>query len=135
MDYLTTYSEESRSVTTRPVTVIGTGNTPYDLVADESERYIFFDAPLESVTSDRYTRVISPLASTNWAEHVQWDGLSKPSDADLSKLQSLVDSVCDVSRSSPFVHVSLILALTVQAHDKGIMTRFVRVTRNGPSSR
>lgn len=94
MDYLTTYSEDARSVTMRPVTVIGTGNTPYDLVAGESERYIFFDAPLESVDSERYTRTVSPLASTNWAEHVGWDGLSKPNDAELSKLQTLVNNVC-----------------------------------------
>lgn len=38
------------------VTVVGTGNTPFYLVvADSSHRYVFFDAPLLSVSKSIYT--------------------------------------------------------------------------------
>ncbi|XTI85905.1 hypothetical protein V2W45_1466714 [Cenococcum geophilum] len=39
-----------------PVTVVGTGNTPFDLVvADSSHRYVYFDAPLLNISNSIYT--------------------------------------------------------------------------------
>ncbi|KAF2748032.1 hypothetical protein M011DRAFT_493929 [Sporormia fimetaria CBS 119925] len=46
------------------ITVVGTGNTPFDLVQEmASDRFIFFDAPLESLSSDVYTSENSYYAS------------------------------------------------------------------------
>jgi hypothetical protein len=39
-----------------PLTIVGTGNTPFDLIqAAATDRYIFFDAPLLSVSNDYNT--------------------------------------------------------------------------------
>ncbi|KAL1957023.1 hypothetical protein VTO42DRAFT_6400 [Malbranchea cinnamomea] len=56
-----------------PVTVIGTGNTPLDLVAPVADRDYFFDAPLAELDSPKFkdiTRLISPIASTSFARAV-----------------------------------------------------------------
>jgi hypothetical protein len=43
---------DGRSRTTRPITIVGTGNTPFDMiVANSTYRDIFFDAPLEALES------------------------------------------------------------------------------------
>lgn len=49
--YLTHFN--GREVVSGPITVIGTGNTPFDLVmANSSYRDIFFDAPLDKLVDD-----------------------------------------------------------------------------------
>ncbi|KAJ4377800.1 Altered inheritance of mitochondria protein 6 [Neocucurbitaria cava] len=53
-----------------PLTIVGTGNTPFDLVQQNStDRFIFFDAPLLSLSSssdgDKYNTTNSYYASTN----------------------------------------------------------------------
>lgn len=49
-----------------PLTIVGTGNTPFSLVQQNStNRYIFFDAPLLTISSDEYNSTNSYYASTN----------------------------------------------------------------------
>lgn len=48
-DYLTTYSRTTDLFILRPLTVIGTGNTPLSHVYYASERIIFYDAPLRKL--------------------------------------------------------------------------------------
>ncbi|KAF2652216.1 hypothetical protein K491DRAFT_695774 [Lophiostoma macrostomum CBS 122681] len=51
--YLTYCDGESKTVVSGAVTVVGTGNAPYDLItANETYRDIFFDAPLASLYED-----------------------------------------------------------------------------------
>ncbi|EME85894.1 uncharacterized protein MYCFIDRAFT_39356 [Pseudocercospora fijiensis CIRAD86] len=62
-DYLTYH--DGNGVQKRAVTVVGTGNTPFDMVVSEKRRDIFFDAPLDKMweparTEDDQPR---PLAS------------------------------------------------------------------------
>lgn len=46
-DYLTYYSDAEKKLIQRPITVVGTGNAPFDLIlANSTRRDIFFDAPL-----------------------------------------------------------------------------------------
>lgn len=48
-----------------PITVVGTGNTPFDLVvANSTYRYLFFDAPLLDISNSSYTVQNSYYAST-----------------------------------------------------------------------
>ncbi|KAG0156086.1 hypothetical protein PDIDSM_3262 [Penicillium digitatum] len=70
--YLTTV-RDGRTVTNGPVTIIGTGETPFDMVAPIKDRDYFFDAPLADLNDPKYadvTGVISPVASTNFQEAV-----------------------------------------------------------------
>ncbi|PYI18544.1 hypothetical protein BO99DRAFT_403407 [Aspergillus violaceofuscus CBS 115571] len=70
--YLTTLKDNS-TITEGPVTVIGTGNTPLDLVGPVANRDYFFDAPLDRLDEDQFadvTGLISPIASTNFVAAV-----------------------------------------------------------------
>ncbi|EME82012.1 uncharacterized protein MYCFIDRAFT_30409 [Pseudocercospora fijiensis CIRAD86] len=62
--YLTTYN--GTGVTSGPVTVIGTGNTPLNQVQGVSPRDYFYDAPLALLgsTFSNITADVSPIAST-----------------------------------------------------------------------
>jgi hypothetical protein len=69
-------STDGKTVTSGPVTVIGTGNTPLsyflptDPASSSSPRYVFFDAPLATLNSGSaaaFTNLISPIASTDFA--------------------------------------------------------------------
>lgn len=48
-----------------PVTIVGTGNTPFDLVLDMTTRDIFFDAPLASLSLGVYNAANSYYASSS----------------------------------------------------------------------
>lgn len=65
--YLTTYNS-SGGVTQRPVTVIGTGNTPLDQVQPVQQRDYFWDAPIPTLgtTFSNITASVSPIASTDF---------------------------------------------------------------------
>lgn len=65
--YLTTYS--GTTVTTGPVTVVGTGNTPLNQVQGVAPRDYFFDAPLPTLGTSfsNITAAVSPIASTDFA--------------------------------------------------------------------
>jgi glycerophosphoryl diester phosphodiesterase len=49
-----------------PLTVVGTGSTPFELVQQNStDRYIFYDAPLRTISEPQYNSTNSYYASTN----------------------------------------------------------------------
>ncbi|KAJ5113921.1 hypothetical protein N7456_002455 [Penicillium angulare] len=52
-----------------PVTIIGTGDTPLDMVTSVSDRDYFFDAPLAALNDPKYADIdgyVSPIASTDF---------------------------------------------------------------------
>ncbi|KAJ5776977.1 hypothetical protein N7520_000223 [Penicillium odoratum] len=64
---------EGKNVTYGPVTIIGTGETPLEMVTSASERDYFFDAPLANLNDSKYDSIdgtISPIASTDFAAAV-----------------------------------------------------------------
>ncbi|PYH48849.1 uncharacterized protein BP01DRAFT_353150 [Aspergillus saccharolyticus JOP 1030-1] len=70
--YLTTLKDNT-TITQGPVTVIGTGNTPLDLVGPVANRDYFFDAPLDQLDESPFneiTGLISPIASTSFGAAV-----------------------------------------------------------------
>ncbi|KAF2725189.1 hypothetical protein K431DRAFT_281149 [Polychaeton citri CBS 116435] len=66
--YLTTYDSDN-GVTSGPVTVIGTGNTPLNQVQGVSPRDFFYDAHLPALNDveSNITSDVSPIASTDFA--------------------------------------------------------------------
>lgn len=62
-------STNGTSFTSGAVTVIGTGNTPLDLVQPISSRDYFWDAPIPTLNStfSNITSLVSPIASTDFA--------------------------------------------------------------------
>ncbi|KAJ5919681.1 hypothetical protein N7454_009516 [Penicillium verhagenii] len=65
--------EGGKNVTYGPVTIIGTGETPLEMVTSVSDRDYFFDAPLANLKDLKYSSIdgtISPIASTDFAAAV-----------------------------------------------------------------
>ncbi|TVY86573.1 Altered inheritance of mitochondria protein-like protein [Lachnellula willkommii] len=62
-------SVNSTTFTPGAVTVIGTGNTPLDLIQPLTARDYFFDAPIPTLNStfSNITALVSPIASTDFA--------------------------------------------------------------------
>ncbi|KAJ6110724.1 hypothetical protein N7486_002959 [Penicillium sp. IBT 16267x] len=70
-DYLS--KVEGGKITYGPVTIIGTGETPLEMVTSVSDRDYFFDAPLGNLNDPKYASVdstVSPIASTDFAAAV-----------------------------------------------------------------
>ncbi|ROW06731.1 hypothetical protein VMCG_04069 [Cytospora schulzeri] len=65
--YLTTFN--GTAVTSGPVTVIGTGNTPLNQVQGVEPRDYFWDAPIPTLSStfSNITSDVSPIASTDFS--------------------------------------------------------------------
>jgi hypothetical protein len=82
------YSENGKFYQ-RPITVVGTGNTPFDLIVKNSTyRDAFFDAPLDGLKNSTFDSTNSYYASTSFWKAigmVWWKG--SPSDAQLVKIR------------------------------------------------
>lgn len=66
--YLTTV-KGAETITHGAVTIIGTGETPLNMVAPVKDRDYFFDAPLANLNDPKYsniTSLVSPIASTDF---------------------------------------------------------------------
>ena len=86
--YLTTYYSNG-TLLSSAVTVIGTGNSPLDLVQKLDPRDYFFDGPLTNLTGFKPT--LSPIASTDYAVAVGWNGIGTISDGQLVSLKGFID--------------------------------------------
>ncbi|KAL4895988.1 histone acetylation protein-domain-containing protein [Aspergillus ambiguus] len=89
--YLTTV-KDNRTVNYGAVTVIGTGNTPLDMVASVADRDYFFDAHLDTLDDSEnsgITSLISPIASTSFSSAIGAIAMSK-ADVDLGDLLARV---------------------------------------------
>lgn len=65
--------KDNKTVIQGAITVIGTGNTPYDMVGPVADRDYFFDANLETLNDPEnqgITSVISPIASGQFTKAV-----------------------------------------------------------------
>jgi hypothetical protein len=78
--YLTSYADFT--ISRRPLTIIGTGSTPIDFVASQSPRYVFYDAPLVTLSTPHvlrngktveWDRTISPMASAKFPVTSYWN--------------------------------------------------------------
>ncbi|GAB1314132.1 Altered inheritance of mitochondria protein 6 [Madurella fahalii] len=74
----------------RPITVVGTGNTPFDqIIANSTYRDAFFDAPLDRLEDSAFNSTNSYYASTSFWKAigaVWWKG--SPTDKQLEKIRS-----------------------------------------------
>ena len=69
--WLRHWNGTSGKITPGPLTIVATGNAPYDLVvANHTYRDIFFDAPLDDVSSDLYNSTTSYYASARLSKAV-----------------------------------------------------------------
>lgn len=118
---------EDDKVHTRPVTVVGTGNTPFDvLTANSTYRDAFFDAPLSTMSDDK-------KKSENGEKQTDaGQGLSGTTpDTEFNELNSYYASVSFGSavgqiwggKLSP-KQMEIIRAQVKGAHDRGLKVRY-----------
>lgn len=70
-----------------PLTIVGTGNTPFDLVQQSfTDRFIFFDAPLLSISDERYNTTNSHYASVEMKKAIGHIWLNRLSAKQTDKL-------------------------------------------------
>ncbi|PLB37349.1 uncharacterized protein BDW47DRAFT_118187 [Aspergillus candidus] len=84
--YLTTL-KNNKTLTTGPVTIIGTGDTPLSMVGPVEDRDYFYDAKLESLDEPEnaaITSLISPIASTSFKDAVGTVNLGLPTGVKLT---------------------------------------------------
>lgn len=74
-----------------PVTVIGTGNTPLELIAPVGSRDYFLDGPLLSLGAQGITREISPIASAQLSAAVGEAGNAGLNATQVGRVKQLVD--------------------------------------------
>ncbi|KAL4917974.1 hypothetical protein BDW62DRAFT_74118 [Aspergillus aurantiobrunneus] len=70
--YLTTV-KDNETLVEGPVTVIGTGNTPYEMVGPVANRDYFYDGPLatlDEAENAEITALISPIASASFSSAI-----------------------------------------------------------------
>lgn len=94
----------SNQFTLGAVTVIGTGNTPLNLVQPVTPRYYFYDAPIPTLNTafSNITSLVSPIASTTFAVN-----FGRVPGTSLNDTQ-----------------LALLRAQVATAHGKGIMLRY-----------
>ncbi|KAF8486716.1 hypothetical protein JB92DRAFT_2799120 [Gautieria morchelliformis] len=89
--FLTTFANST--LTLRPVTVVGTGNSPLEPIKALEPRDLFFDAPLTELsvqTNTTWTPELSPIASTDYATAVGWSGIGNISAAQKANITKFV---------------------------------------------
>ncbi|KUJ22427.1 uncharacterized protein LY89DRAFT_680573 [Mollisia scopiformis] len=97
-------STNGSTFTSKPVTVIGTGNTPLNLVQPIASRDYFWDGPIPTLNStfSNITSLVSPIASADFA--------------------AVFGNVIGTSLND--TQLALLRAQVKTAHDKGIMLRY-----------
>jgi hypothetical protein len=92
--YLTTYLANGTLIPSA-VTVVGTGNSPLDLVKALSPRDYFFDAPLSQLNNVTYNTTwdptLSPLASVDYKAAIGWNGIGNMSNAQRTNLTIFIN--------------------------------------------
>jgi hypothetical protein len=81
--------------TAGPVTVIGTGNTPLNLVAPVAARDYFYDGPLTTLAEDNITSAISPIASAQLSAAVGEVGPEGLNDTQVALVEKMVGAATE----------------------------------------
>ncbi|KAK9479145.1 putative secreted protein [Lipomyces japonicus] len=106
--WLTTFN--GTAITSGPITVVGTGNTPYAFVKAQKTRDYFYDGPVTLLNdTEAYPATLNPIASASFLKTV---GL-EPNDIPASGLNKS--------------QLASLTKVIDQAHELGIYTRFWEV--------
>ena len=79
-------------ISERAVTIIFSGNKPYQAVNNESTRVAFIDESLMNIEKDHFTSAICPLASTKYSNVLTWKGRGAIPEDEKQKLIGLVST-------------------------------------------
>ncbi|KAF7176519.1 hypothetical protein CNMCM7691_002837 [Aspergillus felis] len=101
--WLSHWNGTSKTLVHGPVTVVGTGNTVFDLVVTEEDRYVFFDAPLDELAQNStYTSENSYYASVSLKKAVGAVWLWGPTDNQKQVMQKMISTASERGLLSRF---------------------------------
>jgi hypothetical protein len=86
-----TYAEDGK-VHERAITVILSGNKPYEAVKNEIFRLAFIDEGLLTIADSKYDNSMCPLTSTRYSNVLSWNGKGDPDKAEEEALLKLIAS-------------------------------------------
>lgn len=84
-----------------PVSIVISGNRPFDLIAADEQRMVGIDGRLKDLDSDMSADLM-PLISDNWMLHFRWDGTGEMPAAERVKLRQAVKKAHDAGRRIRF---------------------------------
>jgi glycerophosphoryl diester phosphodiesterase len=76
----------------RAVTIVLSGNKPFQQSKDELIRMMFMDESLLSCATNKYKKEFAPLASTHYKLTLNWNGKGKISVSVVEQLLALVET-------------------------------------------
>jgi hypothetical protein len=101
--WLSNWNRMSKILVRGPVTVVGTGNTVFDLVVAEEDRYVFFDAPLDELAQNStYTSENSYYASVSLKKAVGVVWPWGPTDNQKQVMQKMISAASERGLLSRF---------------------------------
>jgi hypothetical protein len=104
--WLSHWNGTSKTLVRGPVTVVGTGNTVFDLVVAEEDRYVFFDAPLNDLAGNStYTLENSYYASVSLKKAVGVVWPWGPTDDQKQAMQKMISAASERGLLSRFWNI------------------------------
>lgn len=82
---------EKSVFTKRAVTIILTGNKPFDLILNQSKRHAFIDENLMIIKNSPHDMNYCPLSSCRYSDILNWKGNGKIPETEKQKLKTLIE--------------------------------------------
>lgn len=96
--YFSNWNASTNRVSIRPLTIVATGNAPFDLLnSNSSYRDIFYDAPLNDLASGKYNRTNSYYASISMSKAIGFVWFNKFTSKQLNTIKAQVKSATDLN--------------------------------------
>lgn len=97
-----TYFDGARLVK-GPLTVVGTGNTPFDLVKENNtNRFVFYDAPLDEISNPAYTEENSYYASVQMKKAIGHIWLNQLTSGQVDTIKKHIKAAADKGLKSRY---------------------------------
>jgi glycerophosphoryl diester phosphodiesterase len=116
-DMLTGYRVDK--IDRRAVTVVISGNRPWEMIAADAIRYAAIDGRLEDLTANR-PRHLVPLISDRWGSHFRWTGRGSWADDERQKLKQLVRDAHDQGQRIRFWATADTVEMWRELHAAGV---------------
>jgi hypothetical protein len=101
--WLSWWNGTSKTLTYGPITIVGTGNTLFDQVVADQDRYVFFDAPLKEISQNfTYTTENSYYASVSLFKAVGIVWPWGPTDNQKQTMQTMISTASERGLVSRF---------------------------------
>lgn len=108
-------------VVTNAITVILSGNRPFEMMAEEKERLAGLDGRMSDLErTPPYSTSLVPLVSDNWRSHFKWDGLGEIPADERARLAAFVARAHAQGRRIRFWGAADRIGMWKAQHESGV---------------